>query len=50
MRRRWATHAYAACAGALGQRSMLGRRFLNFLAARLGIPDEVARSLNRRFG
>ncbi len=45
-----ATHAYAACAGALGERSMVSRRFLSFLAARLSIPDEAARSLNRRFG
>ncbi len=41
--------AYAACAGALGQRTVVVRRFLSFLAARLGIPDEAARSLNRRF-
>ena len=41
--------AYAACAGALGQRTVVGRRFLSFLATRLGIPDEAARSLNRRF-
>ena len=47
---RLTSEAYAACAGALGRRTIAGRRYLEFLAARLGIPDEVARSLNRRFG
>ena len=41
--------AYAVCAGTLGRRTAATRRFLHFLAARLSIPDEVARSLNRRF-
>ena len=41
--------AYAACAGALGRRTTSSRRFLEFLAARLDLPDDVARSINRRF-
>ena len=49
MQARLAPHAYAASAGALGRRTVATRRFLHFLAARLGIPDDVARSLNRRF-
>lgn len=46
---RLAPQAYAACAGALGRRTPTARRYLDFLAARLGLPDDVARSLNRRF-
>ena len=46
---RLAPQAYAACAGALGRRTVADRRFLDFLAARLDLPDDVARSLNRRF-
>ena len=46
---RLAPQAYAACAGALGRRTLVARRYLDFLAARLDLPDDVARSLNRRF-
>ena len=46
---RLAPQAYAACAGSLGRRSTTARRYLDFLAARLALPDDVARSLNRRF-
>ena len=46
---RLASEAYAACAGALGRRGVAARRYLDFLAARLEVPDEVARSINRRF-
>ena len=46
---RLAPQAYAACAGSLGRRTATARRYLDFLAARLGLPDDVARSLNRRF-
>ena len=42
--------AYAAAVAALGRRGLVNRRFHDFLAARLGLPDEVARSLNRRHG
>lgn len=46
---RLAPQAYAACAGSLGRRTATARRYLDFLAARLALPDDVARSLNRRF-
>ena len=46
---RLAPQAYAACAGSLGRRTAAARRYLDFLAARLDLPDDVARSLNRRF-
>ncbi len=42
--------AYAAAVGALSRRSLVNRRFHDYLAARLGIADEVARSMNRRYG
>lgn len=42
--------AYAAVVGVLGRRSVANRRFQDFLAARLGLADDVARSLNRRYG
>ena len=42
--------AYAAAVGALGRRGIANRRFHEYFAARLGIADEVARSLNRRYG
>lgn len=46
---RLSPQAYAACAGSLGRRTAAARRYLDFLAARLDLPDDVARSLNRRF-
>ncbi len=42
--------AYAASTRALGRRTLTNRRYLDYLSARLGIPDEVARSIHRRFG
>ncbi len=42
--------AYAAVVGTLGRRGIVNRRFHDYFAARLGIADEVARSLNRRYG
>jgi len=42
--------AYAASVGALSRRQLVNRRFHDYLAARLGIADEVARSMNRRYG
>ena len=46
---RLAAQAYAACAATL-RRTPTTRRYLDFLAARLVLPDDTARSLNRRFG
>jgi len=42
--------AYAAAVGTLGRRGIVNRRFHDYLAARLGIADEVVRSMNRRYG
>jgi len=42
--------AYAAAVGALSRRSLVNRRLHDYLAARLGIADEVARGMNRRYG
>ena len=42
--------AYAGVVGALGRRGIINRRFHDYFAARLGIADEVARSMNRRYG
>ncbi len=42
--------AYAASSRALGRRTLTNRRYLDYVAARLGIPDDVARSLHRRYG
>lgn len=42
--------AYAAAVGALSRRDLVNRRFHDYFAARLGIADEVARSMNRRYG
>ncbi len=42
--------AYAAAVGTLGRRGIVNRRFHDYFAARLGIADEVARSMNRRYG
>ena len=42
--------AYAASVGALSRRELVNRRFHDYFAARLGIADEVARSMNRRYG
>jgi hypothetical protein len=44
------TQADAAVVGTLGRRGIVNRRFHDYFAARLGIADEVARSLNRRYG
>lgn len=40
--------AYAIAAHVLGRRSLVNRRFLDYLSARLEVPDEIARSINRR--
>jgi len=42
--------AYAAAVGALSRRGLVNRRFHDYFAARLGIADEVARGMNRRYG
>ena len=42
--------AYVAALVALGQREPAARFFLEFVAARLGLPSTVVRSANRRFG
>jgi len=42
--------AYAAAVGALSRRDLVNRRFHDYFAARLGLADEVARSMNRRYG
>ena len=42
--------AYVAALVALGQRDPAARFFLEFVAARLGLPSTVIRSANRRFG
>lgn len=40
--------SYAVAAHVLGRRSLVNRRFLDYLSARLEVPDEIARSINRR--
>ncbi|GGC56618.1 hypothetical protein GCM10011504_38730 [Siccirubricoccus deserti] len=42
-------HAYAASLLALDQRSRVNQAWLDYLAARLGLPAEVTNSLNRRY-
>ena len=42
-------HAYAASLLALDQRSRVNQAWLDYLAARLGLPTEVTNSLNRRY-
>ena len=42
--------AYVAALVALGQREPAARFFLEFVAARLGLPSTVVRSASRRFG
>lgn len=44
-----AAHAYAASLVAIGSRSAVGRLYLAYLAARLGLGAEAVGSLNRRF-
>jgi len=44
-----AAHAYAVSLIAIGSRSPVGRLYLSYLAARLGLGQEVVGSLNRRF-
>lgn len=45
---RLGAHAYAASLLALDRRSGVGRAWLDYLAARLGLPAEVVSGLNRR--
>ncbi len=45
-----AAQAYAAAVGTLSRRLTVNRRFHDYLAARLGLADEVARGMNRRYG
>jgi uncharacterized membrane protein YebE (DUF533 family) len=42
-------HAYAASLLALDQHSRVNQAYLDYLAARLGLPAEVTNSLNRRY-
>jgi uncharacterized membrane protein YebE (DUF533 family) len=42
-------HAYAASLLALNQRNAVNRLYLEYLAARLAIPNDVVASLNRRY-
>ena len=44
-----ATHAYAAALLAINRRGRVNRAFLDYLAGRLGLAAEVARSLERRY-
>ena len=41
--------AFAACLAALDQRVTTNRLFLEFLAARLGLPSDMSRSLAQRY-
>ncbi len=43
------SYAYAASLLALNQRNIVNRLYLDYLAARLGIPGDVVASLNRRY-
>jgi uncharacterized membrane protein YebE (DUF533 family) len=43
------SYAYAASLLALNQRSAVNRLYLEYLAARLAIPNDVVASLNRRY-
>ena len=45
-----APQAYAAAVGTLSRRLTVNRRFHDYLAARLGLAEEVARGMNRRYG
>jgi uncharacterized membrane protein YebE (DUF533 family) len=42
-------YAYAASLMALNQRNAVNRLYLEYLAARLAIPNDVVASLNRRY-
>lgn len=42
-------YAYAVALGAVDQRDPAGQRLLDFLAARLGVPSHVVRSVSRRY-
>lgn len=44
-----ATHAYAAALLAVNRRAQVNRAFLDYLAARLGLAADIARSLERRY-
>lgn len=44
-----ATHAYAAALLAINRRGRVNRAFLDYVARRLGLPAEVAGSLERRY-
>lgn len=44
-----AAHAYAVSLLTVGSRSTVGQLYLTYLAARLGLTQQVAGSLNRRF-
>ena len=44
-----ATHAYAAALLSINRRGRVNRAFLDYLAARLGLAAEIARSLERRY-
>ena len=45
-----AAQAYAAAVGTLSRRLTVNRRLHDYLAAKLGLADEVARGMNRRYG
>ncbi|MBV1798263.1 DUF533 domain-containing protein [Siccirubricoccus sp. G192] len=47
---RLGAHAYAASLIALGHRSRVNRAWLDYLAARLGLPAAVTTALHRRHG
>ena len=42
-------YAYAVALGTVDQRDPAGQRLLDFLAARLGVPNHVVRSVSRRY-
>jgi uncharacterized membrane protein YebE (DUF533 family) len=43
------SHAYAASLLTLNQRNSVNRAYLDYLAARLALPNDVVTSLNRRY-
>ncbi|MGG5889039.1 DUF533 domain-containing protein [Falsiroseomonas sp. HC035] len=49
MEARLGPHAYAASLLALDRRSRVNQAWLDYLAARLALPEEVTASLNRRY-
>lgn len=42
-------YAYAVALGTVDQRDPAGQRLLDFLAARLGVPSHIVRSVSRRY-